>query len=281
MRRTSFMPIGLLAVFLIILTAQSVPAANRLELPRGVHYHRFAAIVEGPEVSWINPAALGYSRTIAAQITGEIYESKFAKSWGFSTVGDGIGISYRHLDNPNGDDYNEYIFGAGLRTGHGVYAGASYRYFKDGPYSWDGTHFWKVALMVRQNPRVSVCAVLSNLNRQKIDGSKTDIEQLYSLSYRAGRYIALSTEVSLSTEMSMSGADYIFGVDIYAIPGLQGYINFDNNENYELGFRVNLMRYFLGAQSRLKTGGEHRGTSLSAGIVSTPQPSVIGRRGKY
>ena len=115
----------------------------------------------------------------------------------------------------------------------------------------------------------------------KIDGSKTDIEQLYSLSYRAGRYVALSTEMSLSTKMSASGADYIFGVDLYPIPGLKGYFNFDNDENYELGFRINLTRYFLGVQSRLRTGGVHRGTSVTAGVTSTPQSSVLRRPVNY
>jgi len=272
-------PTGLSIIIIILLLSTPLWAANRLVFPGGVQYHRFASTVEGPEAAWINPAALGYSRSISAQITGEIYDGKFAGNWGISTVGDGIGISYRHLDDILGDKYDEYIFAAGFRIGHGLYAGASYLYIKEGPDLYDDVHTWNIGLLVRQNPKVSLAAVFSNLNGEEIDGQGTDIEQLYSISYKLfRRYMDFSVEMSLSEKQSLSGAKYNYGVDLYPIPGLMGYFNFDSDEKYELGFRINLTRYFGGLQSRLATGGVHRGTTLSAGISSSPQTSIMGRR---
>jgi len=265
-----------LLIILLLSAAPALFAANRLELPQGVYYHRFAASVEGTEASWINPAVLGFSRGVAGQLTGEIYDGKFAKNWGFSTVGDGVGISYRHLDDLGGEEYNEYIFGSGFRVGYGSYVGASYRYIKDGPENLDGSHFWNIGLLFRQNPKISLALVLSNLNRENIDGEKTDIDQLYSLTYRPlGRHFNFSAETSLSAKQNLSSAVYNYGFELFPIDGVMGYFNFDTDENYELGFRINLTRYFVGLQSRLATGGVHRGTSLTAGISSDPQSSVI------
>ncbi|MEW5924453.1 MAG: hypothetical protein AB1746_10745 [Candidatus Zixiibacteriota bacterium] len=247
-----------------------------MNLPTGVHYYRFASLVDGPEATWINPAALGFNRMIGAQITGDFYDGSFAHNWGFSTAGDGVGFSYRHLDDINGEDYKEYMLGVGLRAGYGIFIGSSYRHVKDGPDDLDGTHFWNIGLLIRQNPNLYMAAVLSNLNREEIGGNRTDIGQLYSASCMPfGRHIRISADISLSTKQSLSDARYIYGAEFYPAPGLTGYINFDNDENYELGVRVNLNQYFVGLQSRLATGGVHRGTSLTAGMVSGPQPSII------
>ncbi|PKK82421.1 MAG: hypothetical protein CVT49_13870 [candidate division Zixibacteria bacterium HGW-Zixibacteria-1] len=278
---TSFRLSFIFLIFQFILF-QSLYGANRYEIPPGVHYHRFASLVEGPEASWVNPAALGYYRTISAQITGEIYDGSFGHNWGFNTVGDGVGISYRHLNDFEGAKYNEYIFGLGLRVNYGIYVGGSYRYVKDGPIALDGTHNWNIGLLVRQNPKLYMAAVFSNLNREEIAGEQTDIEQLYSISGMPfGRYLMVSAEMSLSVKQSISGARKVYGAEFYPSPGIIGYINFDNDENYELGIRVNLTSYFVGLQSRLASGGVHHGTSLTAGVVSDPQPSIIRPPGKY
>ena len=161
---------SLLIIGLLSPGSSRVQAANRVELPDGVHYHRFASSVNGPEASWINPAVLGFLQGISGQVTGEIHDGKFAKNWGFNTVGDRIGISYRHLDDFGGEDCDEYIFGSGFRFGHGYYLGVSYRYVSDAPDYLDDTHYWNIALLVRQNPQFSLAAVFSNLNREEIDG---------------------------------------------------------------------------------------------------------------
>lgn len=276
MRSIKILQVGLLFLTLQLLLSQSLSGANPVEFPKGVHYHRFAALVDGPEAVWINPAALGAYQSVSAQITGDFYDGSFAQNWGFCTAGDGVGLSYRHLDNIDGEDYKEYLAGAGLRTGYGIFVGGSYRHVKDGPEYLDDTHFWNIGLLVRQNPNLYMAAVISNLNREEVGGIKTDIGQLYSASCMPfGRHLRISTEISLSTKQSLSGATYVYGAEFYPIPGLTGYFNFDNDENYELGVRVNLTQYFVGVQSSRGSGGVHYGTSLTAGIVSGPQASII------
>lgn len=276
MRLLKFLQIGSILLTLQLLFSPPLFGANPVEFPRGVHYHRFASLVDGPEATWINPAALGFYQSVGAQITGDFYDGSFAHNWGFCTAGDGAGISYRHLDNIDGEDYKEYLVGIGLRAGYGIFAGGSYRHITDGPDDWDDTHFWNIGLLVRQNPNLYMAAVFSNLNREEVGGTKTDIGQLYSISCMPfGRHIRISTEISLSTKQSLSDAACVYGAEFYPIPGLTGYVNFDNDENYELGVRVNLTQYFVGVQSRRASGGVHYGTSLTAGIVSGPQASII------
>jgi hypothetical protein len=268
------------AIVLLLALCSEASAANRIDIPGGVYYHRFASSVSGIEAAWINPAALGYDRIVTLQITGELHQGEFADSWGITTSGDGISISYRHLDDVRREEYDEYLFSTGVRSWQGIYLGGSYRYIRHGPDGLEGKHFWTLGLLIKQNPRFSMAAVLGNLNRSRVDGRRSDIEQVYSISHNAhqGR-LSLSAEVSLSTAQSLRSAVFAYGVDVKPLRGVLVSANFDNHDNYEIGFRVNIARYFLGEQTRLRGGG-HRGTSIFGGIVAGPQESILPRPGR-
>lgn len=266
----------LLAVSALLLLCSELQAANRIKIPDGVYYHRFASSISGPEAVWINPAGLWYYRTISFQLMGEFSAGKFAHSWGLDISGDGIGVGYRHLDDFRGANYDEYIFAAGSQFTYGLFLGGSYRYMKNGPEGYSRKHFWNIGLLVRQNPKYSFGAVFSNLNRKKIDGERTEIEQLYSLSYSPfNGLMTFSFEAALSTGQSLSGAGYVYGVDVFPMRGLMLHGSLDNEDRYELGFRINLARYFIGGQSRFGGGNERRGTTISAGVVMDSQSSIL------
>nr|MBN2276900.1 hypothetical protein [candidate division Zixibacteria bacterium] len=251
-------------------------AADRLILPEGVYYHRFISMVNGPEATWINPAGLGLYTAICTQVIGEYYDGEFADNWGLNLTGEGIGIGYRRLRHFLGDDYREYIFGLGQKLSHGFYIGGSYLYIPEGPEGYHKKHLWNLGFILRENPKYSIAATFTNLNRSRVAGEKSDIEQVYSLTYIMDRnLIALSIEVSLSTGQSLSGASYNYGINIYPIKGTEIYASLDNDENFEIGARVNLTQYFLGLQGRHRKGNRNDATSFYAGLVNGSQESLI------
>ncbi|UCD94010.1 MAG: hypothetical protein JSU69_09600 [Candidatus Zixiibacteriota bacterium] len=264
--------------FLFAALCSDVSGANRVEIPGGVYYHRFTSSVSGIEAAWINPAALGYDKMVALQLTGELYQGNFADNWGITAGGDGVGISYRHLADLRQEDYDEYIFSAGVQSWHGIFLGGSYRYVKNGPEELDKKHFWSLGFLIKQNPRFALAGVFYNLNRSRVDGRRSDIEQIYSISHTAHRgLLTISAEVSLSTAQSLKGAAFRYGVDVNPLRGVIINVSFDNRDNYEAGFRINLARYFLGEQTRLCGGNVQRGTSIFGGIAAGPQESILPR----
>jgi hypothetical protein len=248
---------------------QSVYGGERLLPPDGLHYHRFASSVYGPEAVWINPAGLGDYKKISGQYMLEIKDGKLSKSWAACVTGDGIGISYRRLRDFMGGRLDEYIFGAGLAVTASIYTGISYRYISNGPSFYNNRHFWNLGLLIRPNPRFAYAIVLSNLNRGRIDGERTDFEQAYSFSFQTkdGRLV-FSTEILLSAGQNLSDAVYNYGLDIFPRPDLSIYANLMSSDGFEIGLRWNLTRYFIGGQARYDDDREHLGTTFWGGYRS-------------
>lgn len=276
-----------LALFVVpglIFLSSNLLGADRIAIPDGIYYHRFASSISGPEASWANPAGLGYSKKIEVQYLAEFREGELTKDWGLNITGDGLGISYRHLNDFKGGEYNEYIFSMGAQFGHGLFWGCSYRYIKNGAGIYNRRHSWNLGFLLMRSPRVSYGMLFSNLNRGRINGKRTDIEQLYSISYSLfDNTMLFSTEITLSTGQSLSGAEYNYGVDLFPMKGVMLYGNLQNHKGFEIGLRINLAKYFVGGQSRFDDNNAHCGTSLFAGFVSGDQPSVIppGKKGRY
>jgi hypothetical protein len=254
----------------LLLTAADA-GANRIDTPADVYYHRFASTVEGPEAIWVNPAALGYYKTICYQYMDDFHNSKFLNNWGMATAGEGIGIAYRHLDDFLGARYDEYTFGVGAEFGRGLFWGGSYQYIKNGVDFYHKRHFWNIGLMFRENSIYSLGLSFTNLNRGKKDNAKTDIGQLYSLSWHPlGNLLILSMELELTSGQRLSEASNNLGIDINPGKGLRIYINRDNNSNYQLGFILDLNQYFIGDQGRYNPRNGHTGST-----------SIVGRRKEF
>ncbi len=271
--------ISFLLISIIIL---SIPAkAVRLAIPDGVFYYQPAGAVFGSEAIWVNPAGLGKYRAQSYQVMFDYLDGQFSKSWGTVSGSERFAIAYRKLYNPDGENYQEYIFGGGSELGQRIYTGVSYRYFKEGPGIYNNRHFWTISFMGNTKGKFNWGAVFSNLNRGRVNGERTETEQRYSLSYRPLKEkITLSVDMFLSTKTRLSNADYIYHVEFNPKAGIyvNGYINSDND--FEIGARVNLLKYFTGNKSSFNKNGDGRGTTVYIGNTSLKQPSVVSEPGR-
>lgn len=254
---------------IILLFTTNVLGEFRIDQPEDVYYHRFASAVTGPEATWINPAGLGLSNKFNIQYIATFHNGDFTKDWGTVMSGDGFGLSYRSVEDFMGAKYVEYIYGAGVEVGGSLYLGGSYRYIKKGFGYFNKRHFWNIGLLYDNHPQIRLGAVFSNLNRGKANGEKSDMKQLYSVSYKTkDERFTVSIETSLSSKQNLSMAKYNYGIDWQAKPNLKIFANYNNDKFFQIGFRLDLKDYFFGTQSRGEAENYHHlGTSVYTGLV--------------
>lgn len=255
----------------ILLSAANLFGGLRISQPEAVYYHRFASAVSGPEATWINPAGLDLNRKFNFQYIAMFHDGDFTNDWAAVISGDGIGISFRSVESFEGAKYEEYIYGAATNLGHALHWGVSYRYIKQGFGYLRRRHFWDIGLIYDNHPQFTMGAVFSNLNRGKINGEESDMEQLYSASYNTiDEKLTVSVEMSLSSKQSLTHAKYNYGIDWQVKPNLKIYANYNNDKFYQIGFKLELKDYFLGTQSRGEAeNNNHLGTSVYTGFAKS------------
>jgi len=263
-----------------ILTVTSLNAA-RIEQPSGIFYYQPAASVFGCEAVWVNPASLARYRASGFQFMFDYYDGSYGNNYGSVLNRYGLAVAYRKIDNPEGIDYREYVFGAGTGFRNEIFVGGSYGYYKEAPDNLNRKHFWNIGLIEQRGGPLTWGMVFSNLNRSKIDGERSDIEMRYSVAYRPNKKrFTLAADMFLSTGTRFSNADYVFHLEVIPRTGfyLNGFIDTDNN--FQIGFRTNLLRYFTGSKSDYDEDGNHLGTTTFIGGTSLRQQSVIPYRNR-
>jgi hypothetical protein len=278
MKTDSARRLQLLAALFLCLIGGTATGAIRIAIPDDIYYHRFASSVHGPEAVWTNPAALALYRNMSTQYMSDYYQGKFLKNWGTSGIGSRFGLSYRHLKDFRGKGYNELLIATGAELSFGLYWGISYRYVKNGPGLYHKRHFWNASILVKNNPDYYLAIVFSNLNRGRVDGKRSDFEELYSFSYRTlkGRLI-LSTEITLSSGQSLSSASYNYGLEYLTSKQLLIYAKIDNSRFFQIGIRFHRTGYSFGGQGRYSSGGKHQGTTLFFQQEAIPPSKNVGR----
>ncbi len=267
-----FVVSGLIALVTLISTA----AAERVPIPDGIFYFQPAASVFGSEAVWVNPANLGHYKSTAFQIMLDYSHGTFAKSWGTVLNRKGIAFAQRYLDNPDGNNFREYVFSSGFALGRQLAFGGSYRYFSQGPGIYNKRHFWNLAVSSTGVSKFSWAAVFSNLNRGYIGDERTETEQHYSLSYRpAGQTVTLSIDALMSTKQRFKNGEFIYHAELEPTPGLTvtGFI--DSHQNFEIGVRANLAQYFFGSQQVYSKHASLKRHTLYIGATAERQASVI------
>ncbi|HEX2897287.1 MAG TPA: S49 family peptidase, partial [candidate division Zixibacteria bacterium] len=260
---------------LFFLGAAESAKAERIPIPEGVFTYKSASDVFGYESAWINPAGLGRFDGTGVMAMVDYFNNEFAKSWGALAIGEQSAFAYRKIDHPSGTDFQEWVVATGYGLGK-VKAGGSYRYFKDGPGIYDNRHFWNIGFQLQGDYKVSAAAVFSNLNRGRVNGERTEVEHRYSISYRPlGFDLTLSADMLRSSSVDLGDALMIYNISVSPYPGLVVNGLFDSDENFNIAVRANLLQYFVGNESRFKSGGGGRGTTIYAGTTDLRQESLV------
>ncbi len=265
---------------LLLLLVSNTYSGERIIIPSGLFYYQPAASVFGPEAVWVNPAGLAKYKTNSSQLMFDYVDKRFAKSWGTVSTSDKLGFAYRYLYNPGEQNSKEYTFASGAPIGNFNF-GLSYQYFKDGPGIYDNRHFWNLGFLGNFAGKFNWAAVFYNINKSQLNNEATETEQRFSLSYRPyGNKLTCSVDMFLSTGTRLSDADYIYHAEYRPTPGLivDGYVNSDRD--FQIGFKANLLQYFIGDKSKFNKHGHGQGSTIFIGSTSLRQPSLIKQPGR-
>jgi protease-4 len=250
--------------------------SGRIPIPNDVFYYRSAASVFGSESAWNNPAGMARFGAAGFQIMADYSDGDYAKSWGTAVYRDRLTTAFRKVHNPDGANFEEVLTAAGFGMGPAMKLGVSYRYFREGPGIYNNRHFWNVGLQSQGHGAFAFAAVLSNLNRGKIDGERSATEQRYAIGYRPiGPRLTLTADMLLATTQKLSEATYVYQAEYIPTQGL--YVNafIDSDQNFQVGVRVNFAKYFLGSQSHFDKNGHGGRTTAFFGATNMRQPSII------
>lgn len=265
-------------LWLVVLGGLSVGSlsATRIATPTGIFHYHPAATVYGSEAVWCNPSMLGWFDAVEYQLMAQHDDGSFTRSWGTVVANKGLSTAYRRLYNPNERNYQEHIFASGFPLGRSLCVGGAYRYYKEGPTGYHKRHFWDMSVSGRPGGPFSWAAVFSNLNRGRLDGDRTETQQRYSLAYRPlpGK-LTVAVDAFLSTRQSFKDAHYSYHAELVPVPGLFVEGQIDSDGAFQLGFRVNLRKYFTGGQSDFTRAGDHTRSIVYMGASSQRQASII------
>ena len=259
---------------MVVLSHSTLFAADDIRWPQaeGVFYYRPAASVFGAEALWCNPAALSEYKSRSFQFMGEIEDGYAARSWGTVSNEKSFALGYRNLYMKDVTDIREYLGGVGLPAGKRMALGASYGKFTSGPELYDNRHIWTVGSLLRMGDNLTVAAVATNLNRNRIDGVRSQIEWQFSAAQRTkdGKFIA-SASAFVSSNMANEKPHWIFDGEYTAAKGFILTASIESNRSWQVGARVNLEHYFAGAISGFARSGDSRGTTIYGGWTEKRQ----------
>lgn len=268
----------LLIIFFTVIFSSTV-LSQRIPQPEGLFYYQPAASVYGDEAAWINPSILGWYRASSYQIIADYSNQSYAKSWGTVVARQNFAIATRHIDNPDGRDFNEYVISSGLALGNQLAAGLSYRYFKDGPENYNKRHYWNLSFTTRQGGPLTLAALFSNLNSGKINGERTETEMRYSLAYRpVNNKYTFAVDALLSTGQSFKDAEFIYHLSVNPLRGIFVDAFLTSEKDFQVGLRLNFLKYFTGWKSSYNKHGDHSYTSSYIGSTSIRQQSIIAEK---
>ena len=274
---------GKLALFVFLLCQSGFGLdSRRIPLPADVFYFGPAATVTGSEAAWNDPAGLARIGLSGFQVMADYHAGDYAKSWGTAAYRDGAVTAFRHIDNPAGSDYDEWLAAMGFPIGSSLSAGVSYRYFRAGPGIYNNRHFWNLGFRSQGTGSFVLAAVLSNLNRGRVKGERSAMEQQYSVGYRPfGQTLTLSTDMFLSSRENISEADFRYQAEYATSRGLYLSAAINSDRSFQVGVRANLLKYFVGSQSTFDKNGHDGRTTVFVGATNMRQPSLIDEQKRF
>jgi len=195
-----------------------------------------------------NPAGLGWQKRSQSYFMHSYTDSSFDGNTGifFSSGGLGFSVEWLGFELPKG--YRKYTIASGWKIMDQLYMGTAYSWFGSKVKEYDHLSSWKIGILARPHPFVSIGAVASDLNHPKFFGEKTDISYDFGLALRP-----LTDRVTLSADAFWKEKDKFedfklrYKAEIEPLDGFVFSGDVDNDGNYGFNVRVNFPQTALGS----------------------------------
>ncbi len=235
-----------------------------------------AAMTGGPGALRLNPAAVGTDPEFALTYYHSYSDSSFKGDNALYSAYRGLGFSIEWLGSGAAVDGKAYTIGFGTSGQKSFSAGSAYQWRSSDDPVQNKSHFWSHGFLWRPNNVLSLAGVVQNYNRMRVPTGKSDAEFVYSAAVRLlkGRWL-IGGDWYQTTSQRLKDGTYRLATSFEARDGLTLYGDFDENESYNLGIKLNMTSWFLGSHSSFDSEKSYRGGVLYTGIHKTRRKPVV------
>lgn len=265
------------AIMLCILTNAETSVGGEI-FPRYQMLFPFtpAAMADGPGALRLNPAAVGTDPEFALTYYHSYSDSSFKGDNSLYTAFRGLGMSVEWLGSGAAPDGKAYTIGFGTSGQKSFSVGSAYQWRSSDDPVQNKSHFWSHGFMWRPSNVLSLAGVVQNYNRMRVPTGKTDAEFVYSAAVRLlkGRLL-IGGDWYQTTSQRVKDGTYHLATSFEATDGLTLYGDFDENESYNLGIKLNMTSWFIGSHSSFDSEKSYRGGVAYTGIHKTRRKPVV------
>lgn len=265
------------ATTFFLLTSVRISSAGEI-FPRDQLLFPFApaAMADGPGGLRFNPAAIGVEPEFALNYYHSYSDSSFKGDNALYTAYRGVGFAVEWLGSGAAIDGKSYTVGFATSGQKSFAVGTSYQWRSSDDPVQNKSHFWSHGFQWRPNDLLSFAGVIQNYNRMRTPTGKSDAEFVYSGAVRLlkGRWL-IGADWYQTTSQNLGDGTYHVATSFEARDGLTFYGDFDENESYNLGVKVNLSTWFIGTRSAFDSDRSYRGGVGYAGIHKTRRKPLV------
>lgn len=235
-----------------------------------------AAMADGPGGLRWNPAAIGADPEFALNYYHSYSDSSFKGENSLYTSVRGLGFGVEWLGSGRAADGRSYTIGFATSGQKSFAMGSAYQWRSSDDPVQNKSHFWSHGFLWRPNDVLSLAAVVQNYDRMRVPSGKSDAEFTYSAAVRTlkGRLL-IGGDWYQTTSQNLGDGTYRLAASFEATQGLTVYGDFDENENYSIGAKLNMTSWFLGSRSAFASGSSYQGGVAYAGLHKTRRKPLV------
>jgi protease-4 len=235
-----------------------------------------ASMADGPGGLRWNPAAMGADPEFALNYYHSYSDSSFKGDNALYAAFRGLGLAIEWLGSGAVTDGKSYTLGFATSGQKSFAVGSAYQWRSSDDPVQNKSHFWSHGFLWRPNNIVSFAGVVQNYSRMRVPSGKSDAEFVYSAAIRLlkGRWL-LGGDWYQTTSQRLTDGSYRLATSFEAANGLTLYGDFDDDENYFLGVKLNMTSWFVGSHNSFDSERSYRGGVGYAGIHKTRRKPLV------
>lgn len=265
-----------LAGVMLALAVNANAGENRFPRDRVLLPFVPAAAAEGPLGIRFNPAGVGLDPGTSISYYHDYSDSSMRGDDALFVSMKGLGFATEWLGAEDRANGRSYTLALG-NTGKEMFSfGTSYQWRTSDDPAQHKSHFWSYGATFRPGGALSFAVVVDNFNRMRREGARTDAEFVYSAAANLlnGR-LMIGGDWYQTTSQSLKDGTYRLGASFEVSDGFTAFADIDQEENYFLGGRVDLVTLFAGSHSAFHNKDGYSGGVLYAGLSETRRRPLV------
>ncbi len=224
-------------------------------------FSQSVATVNDVSAGLINPAGLVPTNVMGLRYIHSFPDSSYKGDNGFILTTKGSLVSIQWLKHGNGIFRRKYLLASGRKLFSNFYWGLSYAWFGGSNEIYHNKKVWKIGLLYRPRPTISLGLVIDDLNRPKFSDR---LERHYTLGVGFGplkRRLTLSMDAYFIEKDNLDKAEAMFRVEVKASSRIKLVADYRTEGFFRMGLAMSMNHIEIGAGLRFFSN-EYMGGNL-------------------